>query len=176
MKKILLGFVLFAGLTSFSATVTGPRYRVEGSAAYNGEFKKDGGHGANFSLGVMPEWKYDVSKDLDLTFGPKISVSGGFAKTEDKMVGQGSVNLALAGEVNYAVAKEVKVYGGTELGMGLLIKPNKEESNEEKKAGVNFGYLAKASIGLKLQDKYNVAVFGGYGTKGIVGIEAGYTF
>ncbi|CAM3154715.1 hypothetical protein STRA110950_03925 [Streptobacillus ratti] len=36
--------------------------------------------------------------------------------------------------------------------------------------------LIKVALGTKISDKYNVALFGGYGTKGVIGIESGYTF
>lgn len=166
MKKILMTFALVASISTF-AEVSGPKYRVEGSAAYD---IKEAKNGATLSVNFMPEWKYQIIEKLDVTFGPKVSVAGGFVKDTSAIKGHGSINLAGAAELNYLVAKDVKVYVGTELGMGAVIKPG------TTKVDVNLGPISKGTLGVKLFDKYNAGIFGGYGNKGLVGLEVGYTF
>ncbi|WP_073507608.1 hypothetical protein [Streptobacillus notomytis] len=172
MKKVLFTFLIFFNLLSFSST-SKERYRIEGTLAYGRKFADDNNSSAfnelDISAGVMVEWKYGILEKLDLTFGPKVSLSGQFNKDNSRIVGGGSLNLTLTGEINYLIHKNIKLYSGSELGLGLSIR-------YKNSINVKLEPLAKQSFGIKIVDRYNVALFAGYGNKGMAGIEAGYTF
>lgn len=81
-------------------------------------------------------------------------------------------NIALGGEVdfNYNLKERLKIYAGAEIGLG--IGPLIENGTLKNPELITVG---KMSFGLKIDDKYNVAVYTG-NIKGVLGIEAGYTF
>ncbi|CAM3134467.1 hypothetical protein [Streptobacillus ratti] len=161
--------------TSSSNKVMGPRYRVELSL---GAMDKHG-YGLKFVSGAisfLPEWKIEASKNIDITFGPKIttilgSKINGSSGNGDTLFIPG---IILGGEVNlnYRIKENVKVYAGLEMGKGVIFEVKAKEWKYEKHVLKSLG---KLSLGVKLKDSYNIAVYTG-STKGVVGIESGYTF
>ncbi|WP_064590805.1 hypothetical protein [Streptobacillus moniliformis] len=187
--------------------ISGPRYRIGGTIStlpiYNTKIKKIGYH-AYKSISFLPEWKVEINKEVDITFGPKISanllyVANGdnrALKTEtDKNVILMSVSLGTGVDFNYKLKDNLKIYTGieTQIGIGEKIntrtgsyysgqggKDNEIElwtpySSNQIFKSLKVVYIAKLSIGFKINDKYNVGFFGGYG-KGNFGVEVGYTF
>ncbi|CAM3184557.1 hypothetical protein [Streptobacillus ratti] len=181
MKRILLISLMLIGLSSFTHNAD-ERYRLEGAVYYAFEHKKitggnnsNTGHGGIFSIGVMAEYKYEMSKKVDFTVGPKVYLTGGASNIPNfnTTQGRGSVNLVLKGEVNYSVARNIKVYSGMELGVGVFIK---QVDGIDKSVEANVAATSKGLVGVKLLDKYNLALFGGYEDRIITGLELGYTF
>ncbi|WP_064615829.1 hypothetical protein [Streptobacillus moniliformis] len=97
-------------------------------------------------------------------------------------------------DFNFRLKENIKLYIGVETTLGLGIKINtlngKYISKEKGDRGqdvwhayvdrdiyksLKYIYRANVSFGLKINDKYNVAFFGGYG-KGHFGVEFGHTF
>ncbi|WP_064579839.1 hypothetical protein [Streptobacillus moniliformis] len=170
---------------------------------YDTKIKKIGYY-AYKSLSFLPEWKVQVSPLFDITFGPKISANllyglngdNTVAKTEsDKSIIIMSASLGTEVDFNYRLRDNLKMYAGieTQIGLGEKIntksgtyynghigKDNEIESylpytNSKIFTSLKIIYVAKVAIGFKVNDKYNVAFFGGYG-KGNFGIEFGHTF
>ncbi|WP_073507548.1 hypothetical protein [Streptobacillus notomytis] len=177
MKKLLL-ILYFSCIISFSVDVTGPRYRAEGSLGTLGfrEHKKVS-QNKNFlssSISFLSEWKGQVNEKFDITFGPKIT--GNFAIYLDKpTMPTIRQSIILGGEVdiNYKLKENIKIYTSIEAGAGIgfqipIIKGDPHVQFE-------FTSISKIAFGVKLKDKYNVAFYTGH-IKGLLGVEAGYTF
>ncbi|WP_143605278.1 hypothetical protein [Streptobacillus notomytis] len=81
-----------------------------------------------------------------------------------------SINLGAELNLNNRVKENVKVYLGLEAGIGFGLSVIGKVNPKSFLSGI-----AKLSVGFKINDKYNIGVYGGYG-KGFAGIEAGYTF
>ncbi|WP_064616693.1 hypothetical protein [Streptobacillus moniliformis] len=186
--------------------ITGPRYRLEVSIStlpvYNNRTKQVGYY-AYKSFSILPEWKKQVTKDIDITFGPKFSANLIFAKDypsagNDVVVDKGQIigSLSVGTEVdfNFRLKENIKLYIGVETTLGLGIKINTLNGKYISKVkgdrgqdvwhayvdkdiykSLKYIYRANVSFGLKINDKYNVAFFGGYG-KGHFGLEFGHTF
>ncbi|WP_064612313.1 hypothetical protein [Streptobacillus moniliformis] len=186
--------------------ITGPRYRLEVSIStlpvYNNRTKQVGYY-AYKSFSILPEWKKQVTKDIDITFGPKFSANLIFAKDypsagNDVVVDKGQIigSLSVGTEVdfNFRLKENIKLYIGVETTLGLGIKINTLNGKYISKVkgdrgqdvwhayvdkdiykSLKYIYRANVSFGLKINDKYNVAFFGGYG-KGHFGVEFGHTF
>ncbi|ACZ00893.1 hypothetical protein [Streptobacillus moniliformis] len=172
MKKMLL-IILFVGigLISFSNNIIGPRYRVDLSLGFGYILseKDNGNEFISTSIGVLPEWKYQINNKLDLTFGPKVNlIFSNYISSKTKFLN--GLVLGGEGDFNYRLKENVRLYSGIEVGIGGLIKfmPNKVESYEI----IN---VSKISLGAKIKDKFNIAFYIGY-SKGLLGIETGYTF
>ncbi|CAM3118221.1 hypothetical protein [Streptobacillus ratti] len=182
MKKILLSIILFAGLTSFSVEdnkvdgnftkLSGPRYRVEvalGAISTKNDVKAN--EYISTSTSFLAEWKADVNEKFYVTFGPKVNLNVAtiIQSTGTKKV---TPNIALGGEVdfNYNLKERLKLYAGAELGLG--VGPLIENGTLKKAELITVG---KISLGIKIDEKYNVAIYTG-NIKGVLGIEAGYTF
>ncbi|CAM3157239.1 hypothetical protein STFE110948_04270 [Streptobacillus felis] len=177
MKKLLLTVAVLAGLTSFSAKISGPKHGLEAGAGVDI---------VNPTLHVTyyPEWKADINKNFDITFGPKISAIG------EVLVGAGGapkggaflVTAGIGADFNVALPNTTnKFYVGLETGGGLgYIKATKTEKTENSETtttvhGVTYIPIGKIALGGKFSNGFKVAGYTGYG-KGIVGLEVGYTF
>ncbi|WP_073508363.1 hypothetical protein [Streptobacillus notomytis] len=184
--------------------ITGPRYRLEGSIStlpvYNDKTKQVGYY-AYKSLSFLSEWKKQVTKDIDITFGPKFSANLIFSRDYseelvkvDKSQIISTISLGTEVDFNFMIRKNVKIYIGLETSIGVGIKINtfngadvlpektKEGRNtykfyfdDEIFKSLKYMYIIKGSLGFKINDKYNVAFFAGHG-KGHFGIEIGHTF
>ncbi|ACZ00503.1 hypothetical protein [Streptobacillus moniliformis] len=178
MKKIL-SILLMVGLTSFAAKVTGPRYRVEGAFSTVSLLLPSRDSFVKINIDVsasasfLPEWKAQINRKFDITFGPKIA-----ANLITKITGDGTEifpngTIGIETDFNYLVKEDVKVYTSIEAGLGagsnIVIKNN--STTPEFKPAI----IVKLGLGAKIKDKYNIGVYAGYG-KGLLGIEAGYTF
>ncbi|WP_156299158.1 hypothetical protein [Streptobacillus canis] len=58
----------------------------------------------------------------------------------------------------------------------MTYDPNKTQTIKYENFGFELGPVIKGTLGVKINDRYNIGVFGGYGNKELVGIEAGYKF
>ncbi|ACZ00945.1 Uncharacterised protein [Streptobacillus moniliformis] len=67
MKKILITLISLS-IFSFSANITGPRYRLEGSVgAMNYKGNVFSLKTISTSISVLPEWKAEINKKVDIT-------------------------------------------------------------------------------------------------------------
>ncbi|WP_073507563.1 hypothetical protein [Streptobacillus notomytis] len=179
MKRLLLMITLLIGLVSFSSNkITGPRYRLEFSqGAISGRENKNFRSFEFFSssISVLPEWEIKINEKFDITFGPKmtLNVALNFSKFFSPTT---RPSLILGGEVdlNYKIKKDIKVYAGIEAGAGIgfQIFPDKNDTHFEIP---EFTSISKISFGVKIKDKFNISLYTG-DIKGMIGIEAGYTF
>ncbi|CAM3122159.1 hypothetical protein [Streptobacillus ratti] len=205
MKKILLLIIFIAGLISFpskvnkpkqnknristtnsnnkSVKITGPRYRVDGSL---GVFSKTNSRSlktTTLSIAILPEWKADINKKFDITFGPKVTTSLSFLDsvlngTELTSITP-SLILGMEVDFNYKVKEKVKIYSGLEVGTGIGYLIYLKDYNNSYKLRFDVAVIGKLSGGIKIRDRYNVGLYvGNYATnpKGLFGIELGYTF
>ncbi|WP_064610541.1 hypothetical protein [Streptobacillus moniliformis] len=177
MKKSLLIFLLFMGIINFTKS-RNERYRIESSVYYvleKGSAGNNNSPGISFSISFIPEYKHEFSNKWSVTFGPKISLTGLTIKSSasNKMIGRGHIGLGIKGEGNFLINKNVKIYGGLELGTGVFIKQIESVSNIP-----HFGVipLFRISSGVKVLDKYNIGIFTGYENRFVAGIEMGYIF
>ncbi len=184
--------------------ITGPRYRLEGSIStlpvYNDKTKQVGYY-AYKSLSFLSEWKKQVTKDIDITFGPKFSANLIFSRDYSKELVKvdksqiiSTISLGTEIDFNFMIRKNVKIYIGLETSIGVGIKINtfngadvlpektkegrdmyKVYFDDEIFKSLKYMYIIKGSLGFKINDKYNVAFFAGHG-KGHFGIEIGHTF
>ncbi|WP_064591580.1 hypothetical protein [Streptobacillus moniliformis] len=172
--------------------LTGPRYRLElalGAVGIDENVKKD--EYFSTSVAFLTEWKAKVNDKIDVSFGPKLTlnVATKILKTNNNSSQMSSSsssgksnkdytiipNLILGGEgnFNYRIEEDIKVYTGLEVGLG--IGPEIKPSNGSTEVGYSFVFIGKMSVGIKVKDKYNIGIYTG-NVKGILGIEAGYTF
>ncbi len=176
MKKLLLTLLL--GMMSFSASLTGPRYRVEGSFSAlpvivpaSGSFVKVYVYVS--ALGsFLPEWKSQINDKLDITFGPKITAGITNKIGGDKISIFPNVVLGIETDFNYKVKENIKVYSSIEVGLGVGADV---EKNKDIMVEPAPSIILKLALGAKINDKYNVGAYMGYG-KSFLGIEFGYTF
>ncbi|ACZ01763.1 hypothetical protein [Streptobacillus moniliformis] len=152
--------------------LSGPRYRVEvalGAISTKSDVKAN--EYISTSTSFLAEWKADINEKFYVTFGPKVNLNVAtiIQSTGTKKI---TPNIALGGEVdfNYNLKERLKIYAGAEIGLG--IGPLIENGTLKNPELITVG---KMSFGLKIDDKYNVAVYTG-NIKGVLGIEAGYTF
>ncbi|WP_244889868.1 hypothetical protein [Streptobacillus notomytis] len=158
--------------------IIGPRYKIDGSLGIiNSRYvqisnNNDAKKFISLSAGFSSEWKTIVNKNFDITFGPKITLNVyNYSSGNSIGISHGLI-LGVVSDFNYRLIENFKLYTGIEFGIGGGIKilypkliPN----------GENLLSIAKISLGFKLNDKYNVGFYVG-NVKGLVGIEAGYTF
>ncbi|WP_083573755.1 hypothetical protein [Streptobacillus notomytis] len=188
MKKLILSIFLFVGLVSFPAKVKnlkqnskkisittsnklkGPRYRVEVSVGVVDVRDTDGYKFVSGTISFLPEWKFEANKKIDVTFGPKIITNFGTIINPIKY----RPSVFLGGEVNfnYKVKENLKVYTGIELGKGVVFDIKNNNSNNVQ---IILRSTAKISVGVKIKDRYNLAIYTG-NIKGIIGLDVGYTF
>ncbi len=190
MKKLLSSMILiWGGLISFSNNITGPRHRIEISAGFIND-RQNATMGNNIfisnSISYIPEWKIQVNKKFDVTFGPKvvlnfsnfITVSNGTAKAASSSNNANPViitpSLILGGELdfNYSVKENLKIYTGLEVGTGIGFQISTVGSNVQNP---EFRTSSKIALGVKINEKYNIAIYTA-DIKGLLGLEAGYTF
>ncbi|WP_065107461.1 hypothetical protein [Streptobacillus moniliformis] len=169
MKKILITLISLS-IFSFSANITGPRYRLEGSVgAMNYKGNVFSLKTISTSISVLPEWKAEINKKVDITFGPKVTlnVTTGIDTSGTTV----HSHIILGGEIdlNYRLKEDIKLYSGIELGIALGGKIN----DAEKKLVIET--IQNVLLGIKIKERYNVGIYMGNG-KGMLGIEAGYTF
>ncbi|WP_064613458.1 hypothetical protein [Streptobacillus moniliformis] len=194
MKRIFLAIILLIGLISFPSKITGPRYRIEGylsrryyKAADNNDINNDY---INIGLGFYSEFKTQINKKFDISFGPKVVVNTFLNFNDNEKSLTFSINPGLKLDFNYEVSEEVKAYLGLETAIssgisiiksnfGVTIKKS-NKSSEEKYYGILFPNIVvgKISIGTKIKEKYNVGFYAEsrYRRGIFAGIEAGYTF
>ncbi|WP_244889883.1 hypothetical protein [Streptobacillus notomytis] len=173
--------------------LTGPRYRLElalGAVSIDENVKKD--EYFSTSIAFLPEWNAKINDKMDISFGPKltlnvatkilktngssqVSASSSSVKSSSNKDYTIIPNLILGGEgnFNYRIEEDIKVYTGLEVGLG--IGPEIKPSNGSTEVGYSFVFIGKMSVGIKIKDKYNIGIYTG-NVKGILGIEAGYTF
>ena len=165
MKKLLLAALLVAGISSFSAKITGPKYRVEAGLGTSGILYVDG------HVSVLPEWKAQINPSFDITFGPKLSVEG--SKLVLTKAGEGDwvgANVGFETDFNVKIPNtNNKFYVGLETGVGVGALINSSTPIPWP------NYIGKLTLGGKINDKGNVGVYFGTG-KGVIGVEGGYTF
>ncbi|WP_156299742.1 hypothetical protein [Streptobacillus canis] len=167
MKKILLTFALLASLTSYSAYIAGPRIKVEGGVGIGK---------ADFvvlplNVAVLPEWRTDIRHDINVAFGPKLTVVAG-PQFKSSTFNGAKVRALIGAEahVNFKITDKISAFVGAEaaIGGGSDIKA------DATKTAV-FDGLGLISGGVKVNERYNIGAYVGYG-KGNFGIQAGYTF
>ncbi|CAM3134409.1 hypothetical protein [Streptobacillus ratti] len=188
MKKLLLSVLFFVGggLISFSADITGPRYRLEGSFGFVNDKIAAKSKFFSGSISVLPEWKKQVSEKFDITFGPKATINVNFIDHGNSPAIWS--NVLIGGEVdfNYRVKNNVKIYLGLEAGTGIgfqkFIKNTSASpmsssggSSSDNKPTLEFASISKIAFGIKLKDRYNMSIYTG-DIKALLGVELGYTF
>ncbi|ACZ01835.1 hypothetical protein KX935_04850 [Streptobacillus moniliformis] len=186
MKKILL-LILITGLFSFgnsknkiptrkftSVKISGPRYRLEGAFGILSSKENSSYMNNRFisnSISLLSEWKVQVNEKIDATFGPKVTLDFSFSIFKGLYTYKPNLNLGAEANFNYRIKEKMKVYGGVEIGTGVGISI--ENANIHKTI---LTTISKISVGVKINDKYNIGVYLGNNIKGMLGIEAGYTF
>ncbi|CAM3118249.1 hypothetical protein [Streptobacillus ratti] len=178
MKKLMLLILSIGGLFSFSNSFTGPRYRVEVSSGFVDDRRFARTNGNIFfsgSVSVLPEWELKINKKFDISFGPKVSLNfENFIGTSNATTINSSIILGGEIDFNYKVIEDVKIYTGMEVGAGIGFQAFAGSSCKHFQ-GVEFKTEIKLSVGIKVKDKFNLALYTG-DIKGVVGVEAGYTF
>ncbi len=177
MKKLFL-MMSFVGLISFSNDIIGPRYRLEfsqGTISVRENKKFRSFKFSSSSISVLSEWEFRINEKFDITFGPKmtLNVAINFVEIFSPTIRH---SLIFGGEVdlNYKIKKDIKLYAGIEAGAGIGF----QIFHEIKDTHFNipeFTSISKMSFGVKIKDKFNIALYTG-DIKGMIGIEAGYTF
>ncbi len=137
------------------------------------------------SISYIPEWKVQINKKFDVTFGPKvvlnfsnfITVSNGAVKSASSVASSPATitpSLILGGELdfNYMVKENLKIYTGLEVGTGIGFQISTADSNVQNP---EFRTSSKISVGIKINEKYNIAIYTA-DIKGLLGLEVGYTF
>ncbi len=156
--------------------IIGPRYKIDGSLGIiNDRYIQSSENAKNYislSAGFSFEWKTIVNKNFDITFGPKITLNISSIPLKNMVYINYGLILGVVSDFNYRLIENFKLYTGIEFGVGGGIGTlyTKVVPGEE--------YLlsaAKISLGFKLNDKYNVGLYVG-NVKGLIGIEASYTF
>ncbi|ACZ00890.1 hypothetical protein CEP89_02160 [Streptobacillus moniliformis] len=177
MKKLLL-IPIFIGLISFSVDIIGPRYRIESSLGTLSGREKYIFRSYKFfssSISLFTEWKAEINQKLDITFGPKITgnVAVNFDNPSQPTI---RPSILLGGEVdfNYKIKENIKVYTGIEVGTGIGFQVP-IISGDKHIQGPEFTSISKFALGIKLKDRYNIAIYTG-DINGMIGIELGYTF
>ncbi len=193
MKRLLLMITLLIGLITFPAKLSGPRYRLEGAISafpYPNNSTYGGVKIEPYiyqSIAFLPEWKSERNKKFDITFGPKFTAVLLEKISNDKFEIFPSAILSMETDFNFKVKENVKVYIGLEAGLGVGVNMeykinngNGSQSSSSKGSNASSeikpNIMFKGSIGAKLKDKYNVALYGGILGKGFLGVEFGYTF
>ncbi|WP_064590952.1 hypothetical protein [Streptobacillus moniliformis] len=174
MKRILILMMIFTGIILFpnEKKITGPRYRLEGSVGVfssNKALNRDRKTFSSITIGLLPEWKVDLDKRFDITFGPKIGANVSYYKTTNAYIVEPKGILSIVTYINYRLKEDIKLYSGIELGIALGGKIN----DAEKKLVIET--IQNVLLGIKIKERYNVGIYMGNG-KGMLGIEAGYTF
>lgn len=182
MKKILLTLTVLTGLAAFS--IEGPKYEVGGSVGYNFEKSAEGNvktkHFVVPNINFTAKWNKEINDQMKVTFGPKVS---GLANIQVKAEENNKTPLSFAilasGVVGleYQVKEDINIYAEAEAGIGPKIKTGEipKASDAKEVSRFSFAYAAKASAGVKYKN-YKLGAFGGYGSKGVAGIELGYEF
>ncbi|WP_073507652.1 hypothetical protein [Streptobacillus notomytis] len=172
-RRLILIMLLSLSIFSLSANITGSRYRLEGSVGVfdsNKSLDQDRKTFSSITLGLLPEWKVDLDKRFDITFGPKIGANVSYYfSTSSKYAIETKGLLSMEVDINYRLKEDIKLYGGIEIGLGLGL------SRDNNKNKFIFGTVENVLLGIKIKEKYNVGIYLGNG-KGILGIESGYTF
>ncbi len=184
MKKILL-LILITGLFSFSNSknkvsiikstsikISGPRYRLEGAFGFLSS-KEDYSYRNNRffsgSIALLPEWKAQINEKIDATFGPKVTLDVSFSLFGGLYTVKPNLNLGVEANFNYRIKEKIKVYGGVEIGTGVGVSINYANVNTYEAI---LTTISKMSLGVKINDKYNVGIYLGNNIKGMLGLEA----
>lgn len=139
--------------------------------------------GISFSISYLTESKKELLETFDITYGLKITLIGSYHryKNNSKTSNEGSffANLGFETNFNFKTFEKTKFYFGLEGGIGVGIYTDKEIDPDfaqlKNKFNIFPNLITKLSLGGKINDKYNIAVYMGVG-KGILGIESGYIF
>ncbi|WP_065107444.1 hypothetical protein [Streptobacillus moniliformis] len=166
------------GLISLSNNFTGPRYRVDISTGFIDDRRFALTSGYKFfsgSVSVLPEWELKFNKKFDISFGPKVSLNfENFIGSMDATTINPSIILGGEIDFNYKVIEDVKIYAGMEVGTGIGFQAFVSSSHNYFQ-GPELKTESKISLGVKVKDKFNLAFYTG-DIKGVIGVEAGYTF
>ncbi|WP_064581396.1 hypothetical protein [Streptobacillus moniliformis] len=177
MKKLLL-IISFLGFISFSNNVIGPRYRLEISqGAISGRENKKfrSFKFSSSSISVLPEWKIGINEKFDVTFGPKMTLNVALNHSQFfKPTIRPSLIFGVEADLNYKIRKDIKIYTGIESGIGIGFQIFYDPKDFHFEIP-EFTSISKISFGFKIKDKFNIALYTG-DIKGMLGIEAGYTF
>ncbi len=149
-----------------SSKITGPRYRLEGALGINTIKSPDFFQ----AIAILPEWKSQISKKFDITFGPKLTLFLSETESAGTVITKYKAVFGIESDFNFKVKENIKLYIGLEAGLsgGIELISNT--------IGPDFLFIIKAALGTKINDKYNVAIYSSFFEKGFVGIEFGYTF
>ncbi len=148
---------------SKASKITGPRYRLEGALGLN--YQKNNSRFFQ-SIAFLPEWKAEINKKFDITFGPKFTIDISEGTTSNSSTEIIAI-LGMESDFNFKIKENVKAYIGIEAGLGGGIQINRQFLS---------GFLIKGALGIKINNRYNVGIYSGITSKGISGIEFGYTF
>ncbi|CAM3122121.1 hypothetical protein [Streptobacillus ratti] len=177
MKKLLLVLSII-GVSAFASNISGPRYRVElavGAMDFKNYNNLRTYKSVSNSISLLQEWKVNINKKFDITFGPKgtLNVETNFYMPNIPVVKPSAI---LGGEVdfNYKVKNNVKLYASVEAGVGLGFRVF-VISDDNHVHGPEITSISKVALGIKLDEKVNLALYTG-NVKGILGLEVGYTF
>ncbi|WP_064616632.1 hypothetical protein [Streptobacillus moniliformis] len=176
MKKILL-FILMSNFLSYSTYIAGPRIKVEGGVGIG----KADNIILPLNVAILPEWRAEIRHDINVVFGPKFTVVSSHQFKELKY--NGAKIRALIGaetHINFKVTNKLDIFLGAESAIGggsdvTFESAQVSQSTQANKKKAVFDWLALMSVGLKVNERYNMGVYFGYG-KGNFGIQAGYTF
>jgi hypothetical protein len=169
IKKIILGIILFAGITSLA---TAQEVRLNGYAAYVFDDKVDsyydpsnqyyGQINGGFQWGASLEFMAGATKGIELKYLRRDAVApmtyynnSAIKKQKDFDI---ALNYILLGGSNYfKMGGKVEPYAGASLGMCIITLKNAEAGNDNQSTkfawGIKLGtnIWASEKVGLKLQ-------------------------
>ncbi|ACZ00794.1 hypothetical protein [Streptobacillus moniliformis] len=172
--------------------ITGPRYRIEanlgyyrlGSNSLRGVYRQENKkHDGYFGISFLVEYKAKIGEFFDITFGPKIIFQNDFepiyySNSQIILYMLNSLNLGAEIGFDYRLKENLTIYNSIEAFIGLKklnVIDFKSNTNYSKYFKIQENLGIKIAYGVKIKDKYNVALYTSWG-KGAIGIEAGYTF
>ncbi|CAM3184429.1 hypothetical protein [Streptobacillus ratti] len=174
MKKLLLALSIIS-ISVSASNISGPRYRLEMAVgAMNLRDKKifRSPKVVSSSISVFPEWKADINEKFDITFGPKGTLNVAFNINAQTTVRS---SVILGGEIdfNYKVKENLKIYSSIEAGLGVGFQGPIITGDPHIQGELTS--ISKLGLGIKVNEKFNFALYTGV-IKGVLGVEAGYTF
>ncbi|WP_073507862.1 hypothetical protein [Streptobacillus notomytis] len=166
MKKILT-FILLSSLLSYSSYIAGPRIKIEGGVGIG----KADHIIIPLNVTILPEWRSEIRHDINIVFGPKFTVVSS-PQFKDLKYNGAQIRALIGAEthINFKVTNKLSIFWGIETAIG----GGSDVKVDSTKTAV-FDWLALMSIGVKVNERYNMGPYFGYG-KGNFGIQAGYTF
>lgn len=197
MKK-LLSILLLSTFILFSNIIDSKKsnYRIAFSLGSIYNFI-EASQNSGASISFLTEWKAIINNKFDITFGPKISINTNVDNLKHIVFIYSGINLGGEVNFNYNLKENIKIYTGIEgqVGVGLHTRTYLSyivDEKKDKKVVYNYNNttaeykkntlnslsptgIISLFMGLKINDKYNIALYTGYG-KGYIGLEAGYSF